>query len=67
MCKALDEIQRSAEQKGLTRGIHQGRQEGINSMNKLIQQLFAEGRQEDLVQAATDAMYRQKLFAEYHI
>lgn len=35
--------------------------------NKLIQQLFADGRQEDLLRSATDALFQQKLFREYHI
>lgn len=71
MCKALDEIQKNAEKKGMKQGIKQGRkaglQDGINKMNKLIQQLLADGRQEELAQAAADSALRRKLFAEYHI
>ena len=71
MCKALDEIQKNAEKKGMKQGIKQGRkvglQDGINKMNKLIQQLLADGRQEELAQAAADSALRRKLFAEYQI
>lgn len=71
MCKALDEIQKNAEKKGMKQGIKQGKkaglQDGINKMNKLIQQLLADGRQEELAQAAADSALRRKLFAEYHI
>ncbi|MDE7045866.1 MAG: hypothetical protein K2O97_12815 [Acetatifactor sp.] len=71
MCKALDEIQKNAEQKGIRKEIKQGKkegiQEGISKMNTLIQRLLADGKQEELAQAAADALFRKKLFAEYHI
>lgn len=71
MCKALDEIQKSAERKGMKRGrkqgMEQGIEQGINKMNELVQRLLTDGRQGDLARAAADSVFRKKLFAEYHI
>lgn len=59
MCKALDDIKKDAEKKGLKRGIDQ--------MNRLIQKLLTDGRQEELIHATTDPKIRRKLMREYHI
>lgn len=71
MCKALDEIQKSAERKGMERGrkqgMEQGIEQGINKMNELVQRLLTDGRQGDLARAAADSVFRKNLFAEYHI
>lgn len=65
MCKALDEIQKCAEDKGIRKGRIEGISQGISQGMLLIQKLLADGRQEDVALAATEALYRQKLFAEY--
>lgn len=75
MCKALDEIMKNAEnrgikkglKKGLKQGINQGISQGVQQMNRLIQQLLADDRQEDLIRATTDDLFRRKLLTEYHI
>ena len=62
MCRALYEIERNAERRGKKQGIEQGNQRA----NKLIRLLLTEGRTEDLLRSATDALFQQ-LFQEYHI
>lgn len=59
MCKALKEIKRDAEKQGIRQGNHQ--------INKLIQLLLAEGRQEDLLRSTRDVSFQQKLIKEFHI
>lgn len=67
MCRALKELKKEAHEKGVEQGIEQGIEQGTERTNKLIQQLFAEGRQDDLLRAATDMLFQQKLFQEYQI
>ena len=76
MCYALDQIQRNAEKKGrkqgqkegkqegLRQGMQEGIQKGMQQMSEQIRRLLADGRQEELAQAAADAMSWQKLLAE---
>ncbi|MCM1500686.1 MAG: hypothetical protein NC124_19665, partial [Clostridium sp.] len=52
---------------GKQEGLRQGMQEGIQQMSELIRRLLADGRQEELAQAATDVMSWQKLLAEYRL
>lgn len=59
MCKALDDIKKDAKKEGLKQGIQQ--------MNRLVQQLLTDGRQEDLIRATTDEVFRKRLLKEYHI
>lgn len=55
----LDNMKKDAEKKGLKKGIDQ--------MNRLVQQLLMDGRQEELIRATADARVRRKLLREYHI
>lgn len=57
MCKALAGIERNARR--------QGRQQGIEQVGTLLQRLVADGRQEDLLKAATDRFHLQRLLKEY--
>ena len=63
MCRALEEIKKEAENRGIKKGVKQG----IDRTNKLIQLLLADGRQEDLARSAADVSYQHRLFREYHI
>ena len=40
---------------------------GEERMANLMQRLYAEGRNDDAVKAASDKTYRQKLYQELHI
>lgn len=63
MCKALEDIKEDAKKQGMKQGVKQG----IQRMNRLVQQLLADGRQEDLIRATTDEVFRKRLLKEYHI
>ncbi len=39
----------------------------MERMNKLVQLLLADGRQNELLKSTSDAVFQQKLFREYHI
>lgn len=71
MCKALVDIEKHAENRGIRKGhkqgIKQGKQQGIDQANKLTRLLLADGRQEDLIRSTTDTLFRKKLFKEYKI
>ncbi|MCM1025719.1 MAG: Rpn family recombination-promoting nuclease/putative transposase [Roseburia sp.] len=56
MCKALVGIERNAERRG--------KQEGIQQVCALMKRLLAEGRQEEIMKAAEDDTYLQKLLLE---
>lgn len=59
MCYALKQIQKKAEKKGRRRGIQQ--------MNELARRLAADGRLEELLQAAADERVCRQLLKEYGI
>ena len=59
MCRALKELKKEAEERGI--------EQGTKRMNELMQRLLAEGKQEELLRSATDMLFQQKLFQEYHI
>ena len=63
MCKAWEDIKKDERRQGVKQGIKQGR----GRMNKLVQLLLADGRQNDLLKSTTDTVFQQKLFREYHI
>lgn len=75
MCKALVGIERNARREGRKegrkegriQGRQEGRQEGIEQVGTLLQRLMIDGRQEDLLKAATDKLHLQKLLSEYCI
>lgn len=75
MCVALDAIIRDAEKRGkrqgtkdgIQQGIRQGAEQGITRVNKLVKRLLADGRQDDLLRSASDALFQKRLFREYHI
>ena len=54
-------------QVGHEEGLQEGLQMGKSRMNRLIIKLAELGRTEDLVKAATDAEYQEKLFKEFDI
>lgn len=63
MCKALYEIERYAERKGRKQGIEQGE----DRLASLINKLLADGRTEDVKQAAADEAARKQFYQEYGI
>lgn len=67
MCYALKQIQKKAEKKGRRRGKRQGIQQGIQQMNELARRLAADGRLEELLQAAADERVCRQLLKEYGI
>ena len=75
MCKAWEDIKKDERKQGVRQGRKQGRKQGIKQgleqglerMNKLVQLLLADGRQDDLLKSTTDTLFQQKLFQEYHI
>lgn len=63
MCKALKEIKRHAERKGVKQGVKQGE----TRLGALMDLLLEEGRTEDAQLAATDETERSRLYREYGI
>ena len=63
MCKAWEDIKKDERKQGVKQGLEQG----LERMNKLVQLLLADGRQNDLMKSTSDAVFQQKLFREYHI
>ncbi|MBD5492607.1 MAG: hypothetical protein HDR16_10995 [Lachnospiraceae bacterium] len=45
----------------------EGRREGKQEMNRLIQLLAEQNRMEDIIRSAQDAEYQKKLFEEFQI
>ena len=52
---------------GETKGRSEGRAEGENKLSTLFKALENVGRKDDAFKAASDAEYRQKLYAEFGI
>lgn len=67
MCKAWEDIKKDERRQGVKQGVKQGIKQGRGRMNKLVQLLLADGRQNDLLKSTTDTVFQQKLFREYHI
>ena len=63
MCEVLDII----ENRGIEKGLKQGRQEGADMVSKLNELLLNEGNIDKLRRANTDKNYRHKLLKEYKI
>ena len=63
MCEVLDII----ENRGIEKGLEQGRQEGADMVSKLNELLLNEGNIDKLRRANTDKNYRYKLLKEYKI
>ncbi|MCI5568072.1 MAG: transposase, partial [Veillonellaceae bacterium] len=57
----------AAEARGEKRGEARGEKRGEERMANLMQRLYAEGRNDDAIKAASDKTYRQKLYQELHI
>lgn len=60
MCKALNDIKKNAEKKGMKQGVKQGEKR----LGALMQKLLADGRTEDARLAATDEEERGRLYRE---
>ena len=60
-------IREKATREGLEQGLEQGIQQGEERYSKLVQQLIAEKRYEDLDRASREKEYRDMLFQEFHI
>ncbi|MBQ6806488.1 MAG: hypothetical protein IJO97_03545 [Lachnospiraceae bacterium] len=59
----VDKYERSLRREGYEEGMEQGEQR----INKLIILLTEQNRTDDLVKAAQDKEYREKLFHEYNL
>ena len=68
MCKALNEIKKSAERQGMAEGIEQGiaegKEQGEARMGALILKLLSDDRIEDAWLASTDKAARNRLYQE---
>ncbi len=60
VCKALNDIKKNAEKKGMKQGVKQGEKH----LGVLMQKLLADGRTEDARLAATDEEERGRLYRE---
>ena len=49
------------------RGRKEGRVEGVERVNQLIQALIQAGRLDDLERASRDAEYQEELFEEFNL
>lgn len=63
VCKALNDIKKNAEKKGMKQGVKQGE----TRLGALMQKLLADGRTEDACLAAADEGERNRLYREYGI
>ena len=63
MCVIAEKL----ENRGIQKGIEQGIEQGISLLSKLTLILNEEGRLDDLVKAAMDSEYQQKLLREYNL
>lgn len=63
MCKAVKEMLDESKTKGLA----EGRAEGLSQLSKLIELLSDEERYADIKKIAKDAAYRDMLMKEYHL
>ena len=59
--------EKRGEARGEKRGEARGEKRGEERMANLMQRLYAEGRNDDAIKAASDKTYRQKLYQELHI
>ena len=68
VCKALNEIKKGAERKGIKKGVKQGIQQGVKQgetrLGILMQKLLADGRTEEARLAAVDEAERNRLYRE---
>ena len=67
MCKAIDDMERHAEERGKKLGEAQGRRQGEAKMEKLMQRLFEEKRFEDAQKVLSNRAYRGRLYRKYDI
>lgn len=67
MCKAIDEMVKAGERRGMEQGMEQGIQQGETQLGLLISHLFADGRTNDVQKAATDERIRKEFYKEYGI
>ena len=65
MCKAWEDHRMSGVLEGKREGIKEGKIEGKEIVNRLILCLINDGRQEDLVKAASDSAYQEELIQYY--
>ena len=63
MCKAIDEMVKAGERRGMEQGIQQGE----SQLGLLISRLFADGRTNDAQKAAADERIRKEFYREYGI
>jgi len=54
-------------EQGIEQGIKQGIEQGENRLSQLVARLMEDGRQQDVVRAAQDKEYRDRLYEEYFI
>ncbi|MDD6572289.1 MAG: hypothetical protein PUF12_07915 [Thermoflexaceae bacterium] len=59
MCKAIDEMVKAGERRGM--------EQGETQLGLLISRLFADGRTNDVQKVATDERIRKEFYREYGI
>lgn len=63
----MEETWRKAEESGLKQGVQRGMQQGMNRLNQLNQALARQNRTGDIVRAAEDQAYQEKLLEEFQL
>lgn len=67
MCILMDLAEEEGMKKGMKEGFGKGREKGLKEVNLLNIRLAADGRTEDIIQAAGDMVLQEKLMEEYDI
>ena len=63
----LEEMMRDERMEGMQEGLKKGMQQGQERINQLIILLSKQNRSEDIIKAAADKEYQEKLFKEFNL
>ncbi len=63
----LEEMMRDERMEGMQEGLKKGMQQGQERINQLIILLSKQNRSEDIIKAASDKEYQEKLLKEFNL
>ncbi len=63
----LEELMRDERMEGMQEGLKKGMQQGQERINQLIILLSKQNRSEDIIKAASDKEYQEKLLKEFNL
>ncbi len=63
----LEEMMRDERMEGMQEGLKKGMQQGQERINQLIILLSKQNRSEDIIKAALDKEYQEKLLKEFNL